>query len=67
MGLPEEKRPECQLIGEDGNVFFIIGAVRKALRKAGFENEAEQFVEEATSQKSYDDVLRLCMEYVVIV
>jgi len=67
MGLPEEKRPECQLIGKDGNVFFIIGAVRKTLSRAGFENEAKQFTEEATVQKSYDDVLRLCMEYVVIV
>ena len=56
-----------RLVGEDGNVFAIIGRVSEAIRRSRLPNRhqlAKQFVEEATSQKSYDDVLILCMKYV---
>jgi len=53
----ENLKPQCKLIGVDGNVFIIIGAVNKTLEKAGLNDKAMQ-------QESYDDVLRLCFEYV---
>ena len=53
----ENLKPKCKLIGIDGNVFIIIGAVNKTLEKAGLNDKAMQ-------QESYDDVLRLCFEYV---
>lgn len=28
-------KPKCKLIGGDGNVFAVIGAVSKALKRAG--------------------------------
>jgi len=40
-------KPPCKLTGEDGNVFFVIGRVRDALRKAGQEVRAREFVEKA--------------------
>lgn len=53
-----------QLSGEDGNAFFIIGRVQKALRRAGVPNgELEAFVAEAESS-DYDNVLRTCMRWV---
>jgi len=33
-------KPPCKLIGEDGNVFSIIGRVRRALTAAGQEDRA---------------------------
>lgn len=57
-------KPECQLSGEDGNVFMIIGSVRKALKAAGLEDEAAEFSKRAMSSASYEDVLALCHEYV---
>lgn len=57
-------KPECKLTGCDGNVFSIIGRVKKALEKAGMRKEANDFVQKAMSSKSYDEVLALCMEYV---
>ena len=61
--MPDFRKPECKLIGEDGNVFAIIGRVRTALRRAGMRDEAQEFSKKAMSQGSYDDVLILCDEY----
>jgi hypothetical protein len=48
-----------KLIGRDGNVFAIIGAVQKAIRREHGAEAADQFATEAMSQASYDDVLLL--------
>ena len=60
----ENLKPQCKLIGVDGNVFIIIGAVNKTLEKAGLNDKAKEFNNKVMKQKSYDDVLRLCFEYV---
>ena len=57
-------KPVCKLIGTDGNVFSIIGRVRRALREAGQDDRAREFVEKAFRSRSYDEVLQLCLEYV---
>jgi hypothetical protein len=56
-------KPKVKLIGQDGNAFFILGTVRKALLKEGMEKEAKEFMEKATSG-DYDNLLRVVMEYV---
>lgn len=56
-----------KLTGEDGNAFFIIGKVTKALKKAGVhEQEIESFREKAISG-DYDNALRTAMETVSVV
>jgi hypothetical protein len=59
-------KPPCELVGTDGNVFAVIGRVRKALLGAGQSERASEFVRRAFSAISYDEVLRLCMEYVEV-
>ena len=59
-------KPTVKLIGQDGNVFNLIGIVSKALRKNGQANEAKEFVEKAMTSDSYDEVLELIGEYVDI-
>jgi len=59
-------KPVCKLIGTDGNVFSIIGRVRRALTAAGQEDRAREFVERAFRSGSYDAVLQLCLEYVEV-
>jgi len=59
-------KPVVNLIGEDGNVFNIIGKVSSALRQEGKEGEAEEFKEKAFSKGSYDEVIQLVMDYVKI-
>ena len=60
-------KPQCKLIGEDGNVFFIIGKVTRTLKEFGYPDKAKEFQEKATASKSYDEVLQLVMDYVEIV
>lgn len=58
------EKPICKLIGEDGNVFNIIALVRRALRKAGQNDTAEEFARRAFACQSYDEVLVLVVAYV---
>ncbi|MCX5831370.1 MAG: hypothetical protein NT140_05715 [Deltaproteobacteria bacterium] len=59
----EKQRPTVKLISQDGNAFFILGTVRKALLKEGMEIDAKEFMEKATSG-DYDNLLRVVMDYV---
>ena len=59
-------KPVCRLVGTDGNVFSIIGHVRRTLRTAGQADQAQEFTDRAFKAGSYDEVLQLCMEYVEV-
>ena len=52
-----------KLIGENGNVFNVIGRTSRALKNADLKDEAEEFVARAFKAGSYDEVLRIVMEY----
>lgn len=61
---PKYPRVKVQLTGEDGNAFFIIGKVSRALRRAGASDEdVKAFNREATSG-DYNNLLKTCMEWV---
>lgn len=58
-----KEKPELRLIGEDGNVFFILGkAVREAKRAGWAEEKIKEFQEKAMSG-DYNHALFTCMEY----
>ena len=61
-----ERKPVCKLMGTDGNVFAVIGRVREVLRRASQAERASEFAQRAFRAGSYDEVLRLCMEYVEV-
>ena len=67
LGETMPKFPEItvKLVGEDGNAFAIIGKVKKALKKAGYNDEVESFMKEAMSG-DYNNLLRVAMEYVEV-
>ena len=57
-------KPKCKLTGTDGNVFALAGRVGKALKRAGQADKAREFYEKLPNCGSYDEALRLMMEYV---
>jgi hypothetical protein len=65
-GRKRKHLPRCKLVGEDGNVFNVIGRVMKTLKDAALEEEAEKFKKEALSSRAYHDVLALAMTYVEV-
>ena len=57
-------KPTVKLVGEDGNAFSIMGSVKKALRRAGADQEyIDKYLSEATLG-DYDHLLVVSMEYV---
>lgn len=58
------EKPVCVLVGQDGNVFNIIGRVSKALKRVGQADRANEFATKAFRAGSYNEVLNLCHDYV---
>ena len=57
---------EVQLTGEDGNAFFIIGRVMRALRQHGVPRERlDEFQEDAMSG-DYAHVIATCTKWVTV-
>ena len=58
---------KVKLIGKDGNAFFILGKVRKELKKAGYDKEfIDEYQKQATSG-DYNHLLQVTMTYVHII
>jgi len=62
-----QKKPVVKLIGEDGNIFVIIGRVYETLKKESTESITREFLDLTFKQRSYNDVLVLVKKYVEIV
>jgi hypothetical protein len=62
---PQFPDVHVQLSGQDGNVFSIIGRVRRALLNAGAtQQQLDCFMKEITSAGSYDEALLVVMRWV---
>lgn len=48
----------------DGNIFSVIGATAKGLRKAGQGAKVTEMQNKVMSAESYEKALAICMEYV---
>lgn len=59
---------EVKLIGENGNIFNLLGIVCKKLKKNGFLEESNQLWSEVQENaKSYDEAIAIIQDYVIIV
>ncbi len=57
------EKPVVKLIGQDGNVFNLIGLTIRALKKAGQSEQSKEFSAKAFGCASYGEVLNLIQEY----
>lgn len=57
-------KPVCKLIGEDENIFNLIGIARRTLRDADEHEKADEMTELVMRSKSYDEAVSVIMEYV---
>lgn len=65
--IKEEKtKPKCALIGQDGNIFNLMGIASKTLRNNNMKEEAKEMVIRIEESKSYDEALCIISEYVDI-
>lgn len=63
----KRNKPDCKLIGEDGNIFNLMARAIKTLRENDLSEEAKEMRERITSSGSYDEALCIIGEYVNIV
>lgn len=54
---PNKTKPDCKLIGEDGNIYNLMGLAARTLRKNGLTEQATEMTERITACGSYDEAL----------
>lgn len=59
-------KPDCALIGQDGNIFNLMGIASKTLRKHGMTDEAQEMCTRIRASDDYYKALGIIMEYVNI-
>ena len=57
-------RPKMQLIGQDGNIFAIMGRASRLLKNSGQREKAKEMCDRVTASKSYAEALGIISEYV---
>lgn len=60
------EKPDCALIGENGNIFNLAGIAAGTLREHGMKEQAEEMKERVCSSHSYEEALGIIGEYVNI-
>ena len=58
------RRPKMQLIGQDGNIFAIMGRASRLLKNAGQSDKAKEMCDRVTASQSYSEALNIVSEYV---
>ncbi len=64
--VPEPEKPDCALIGQDGNIFNLVGIASRTLRKHGLKDQAKEMSDRVFSSGSYHEALNIIGEYVNI-
>ena len=59
-----EIRPKMKLIGQDGNIFAIMGRASRLLKNAGQRDKAKEMCNRVMASKSYNAALAIVSEYV---
>lgn len=70
LGKPEKEpapeKPDCPLIGQDGNVFNLAGIAARTLRENGLPEQAKEMTGRVFGCGSYSEALCIIGEYVNI-
>ena len=62
----EKVKPNCALIGCDGNVFALLGMASRTLKQSGMADEAEMMCTRIRGAENYCEALNIIGEYVNI-
>ena len=65
--IDKKVKPKCALIGEDGNIFHLMGMASRTLKRNGMSEEATEMCNRITGgAKSYEEALMILQDYVEI-
>lgn len=60
-------KPECRLVGENGNIFNLLAVANRVLKAHDMRAEAAEMRERVFKCKNYDEALWIIGEYVDVV
>lgn len=60
------QKPDCPLIGQDGNIFNLMGIASRTLRENGLEDRAKEMCVRIRESGDYYEALGVIGEYVNI-
>lgn len=63
---PAQEKPDCALIGQNGNIFNLVGIASRTLRESGLEEQAKEMTNRVFASNSYSEALGIIGEYVNI-
>ena len=58
------QKPKMELVGQDGNIFGILGRASRLLKRAGQSEQADEMFSRVTSCGDYYEALNIISEYV---
>lgn len=59
-------KPDCKLLGEDGNIFNLLGIASRTLRQNDMADQAKEMCDRVYSSGSYGEALCIIGDYVNI-
>ena len=62
----KQNKPDCPLIGRDGNIFNLVGIASRTLKRNGLSDEASEMAARVYKSGSYEEALGIIGEYVNI-
>ena len=62
--LMEKQRPKMELIGQDGNIFSILGRASRLLKENGQPDQAKEMCDRVYQSGDYYKALNIISEYV---
>ena len=62
----KKNKPNCPLIGANGNIFNLVGIASKTLKRNGLSAEASEMTDKVLNSGSYEEALGIIGEYVNI-
>lgn len=62
----EKIKPDCALIGKNGNIFNLMGIANRTLKRNNMFDEAKEMCNRIMSSESYEKALSIIEEYVNI-
>ena len=62
----KQSKPNCPLIGQDGNIFNLVGIASRTLKRNGLSDKASEMTSKIFKSGSYEEALGIIGEYVNI-
>ena len=62
--MSDKQKPKVRLVGQDGNIYNLLGICTSALKRAGQDEEVKELQDRVLSSGSYYKAISIMYDYV---